>query len=100
MRAKQVVAVVLISASTALATMWGYSHFNSAKTYVYSTDSGKVPANYAKFFEGKYKDAGGPGDFVDAASAAIPARCISRRKRCVPSAITCPNAILFPTSSG
>jgi serine protease Do len=53
--------------------MWGYNHFNSGKTYFYSTDSGKVPANYAKFFEGKYKDAGGPGDFVDAASAAIPA---------------------------
>ena len=64
---------MLLSASTALATMWGYNHFNSGKTYVYSTDSGKVPANYAKFFEGKYKDAGGPGDFVDAASAAIPA---------------------------
>ena len=64
MRAKQIVAVVLISASTALATMWGYNHFNSGKTYFYSTDSGKVPANYAKFFEGKYKDAGGPGDFV------------------------------------
>jgi len=73
MRAKQIVAVVLISASTALATMWGYNHFNSGKTYFYSTDSGKVPANYAKFFEGKYKDAGGPGDFVEAASAAIPA---------------------------
>ncbi len=53
--------------------MWGYNHFNSGKTYFYSTDSGKVPANYAKFFEGKYKDVGGPGDFVDAASAAIPA---------------------------
>src|ERR1700733_12623182 len=73
MRAKQVVGVMLVSASTALATMWGYNHFNSGKTYFYSTDSGKVPANYAKFFEGKYKDAGGPGDFVDAASAAIPA---------------------------
>src|SRR3984885_8631340 len=73
MRAKQVVGVMLISASTALATMWGYNHFNSGKTYFYSTDSGKVPANYAKFFEGKYKDAGGPSDFVDAASAAIPA---------------------------
>jgi Do/DeqQ family serine protease len=53
--------------------MWGYNHFNSGKTYFYSTDSGRVPANYAKFFEGKYKDVGGPGDFVDAASAAIPA---------------------------
>lgn len=73
MRAKQVVAVILISASTALATMWGYSHFTSGKTYYYSQDSGKVPSNYAKFFDGRYKGGGGPGDFVDAASAAIPA---------------------------
>ena len=77
MRAKQVVAVVLLSASTALATMWGYNHFNGNKTYYYSTrelgkDSGKVPANYAKFFEGR-GNAAPPGDFTDAASAAIPA---------------------------
>src|ERR1700679_4251925 len=73
MRAKQVVAVILISASTALATMWGYNHFTNGKTYYYSQDSRKVPANYARFFEGKYKNAAPPGDFVDAASAAIPA---------------------------
>lgn len=75
MRAKQVVAVILISASTAVATMWGYNHFTGNRTYVYSQqDSGKVPANYAKFFEGKEgKAANGPVDFSDAASAAIPA---------------------------
>lgn len=73
MSAKQVLAVVLISASTAVATMWGYNHFTASRTYYYSQDSGRVPANYAKFFEGKYKDAAGPNDFVDAASAAIPA---------------------------
>ena len=76
MRAKQVVAVILISASTAMATMWGYSHFTEGgKTYVYSQqDSNKVPSNYAKFFEGKEgRSANGPADFSDAASAAIPA---------------------------
>jgi len=72
MKAKQVVAVILLSASTALATMWGYNHFAVNKTYAYSQDSSKVPANYAKFFDGA-KYAGGPVDFVDAASAAIPA---------------------------
>src|SRR6201986_414940 len=73
MRAKQVVAIILISASTALATMWGYNHVTNNKTYFYSTqDSGKVPANYARFFEGR-NAAAPPGDFVDAASAAIPA---------------------------
>ena len=73
MSAKQVLAVILISASTAVASVWGYSRFATEKTYNYSQDSGKVPANYARFFEGKYKDVAGPGDFVDAASAAIPA---------------------------
>src|ERR1700730_15073497 len=72
MRAKQVVAVILISASTAVATMWGYDHFSTGKTYYYSQDSGKIPSNYAKFFE-EGKKAGGPVDFTDAASAAIPA---------------------------
>jgi serine protease Do len=73
MSAKQVLAVILISASTAVASAWCYNHFTGGKTYYYSQDSGKVPANYAKFFEGKYKDVAGPNDFVDAASAAIPA---------------------------
>ncbi|HEY4112150.1 trypsin-like peptidase domain-containing protein [Puia sp.] len=74
MRAKQVVAVILISASTAVATMWGYNHFTEGKTYYYSTqDSGKIPANYAKFFDGTRGNAAPPGDFTDAASAAIPA---------------------------
>src|SRR6202000_2275807 len=34
---------------------------------------GKVPANYAKFFDGARGEAAPPGDFTDAASAAIPA---------------------------
>ena len=72
MKAKQVVAVILISASTAVATMWGYNRVTGGKTYYYSQDSGKVPSNYAKFFEGGDKGTG-PADFTDAASAAIPA---------------------------
>ncbi|SRR5579871_751412 len=73
MKARQVVAVVLISASSALATMWGYNHFAGSKTYFYAQDSsGKIPANYAKFFDGQ-KSGNGPADFTDAASAAIPA---------------------------
>jgi len=49
MSAKQVVAVILISASTAIATMWGYNRIEGNKTYFYSQDSGKIPSNYAKF---------------------------------------------------
>jgi serine protease Do len=73
MKAKQVVAVIMISAATAIATMWGYNRFASGKTYFYSQDSGKVPSNYAKFFEGTNKAGAGPVDFTEAASAAIPA---------------------------
>jgi serine protease Do len=73
MKARQVVAIVFISASTALATMWGYNHFAGNKTYLYAQDSsGKVPVNYAKFFDGQ-KSGNAPVDFTDAASAAIPA---------------------------
>ena len=74
MKAKQVLAVILISASTAIASMWGYNHFAGSKTYFYSQDtsSSKLPANYAKFFDGQ-KYGNGPVDFTDAASAAIPA---------------------------
>src|SRR5580692_348590 len=74
MRAKQAIAVILLSASTAIATMWGYNHFTQTKTYNYTSQdsSGKIPSNYAKFFENG-KPVGGPVDFVDAASAAIPA---------------------------
>jgi serine protease Do len=74
MKAKQVVAVILISASTAVATMWGYNRITgNNKVYVYGQDSGKVPSNYAKFFEGQNRSGAGPIDFTDAASAAIPA---------------------------
>ena len=75
MKAKQVFSVILISACTALASLWGYDHFNGNHTYLYSQDtsSGKAPANYAKFFDGEKFGGGGPVDFTDAASAAIPA---------------------------
>jgi serine protease Do len=73
MKAKQIVAVILLSASTALATMWGYNHFAGNKTYSYAQDSSKVPSNYAKFFNGEKFAGGGPVDFTDAASASIPA---------------------------
>src|SRR5215467_11875492 len=72
MKFKQVAGIVFISAVTTLGSMWGYNHFNqTAAPYTYKQDSGKVPVNYAKFFD-REKSAG-PADFVDAASAAIPA---------------------------
>ena len=72
MKFKQVVGIIVISAATSLASIWGYNHFNGSKTYTYNQDSTKMPANYAKFFDGE-KFGAGPADFTDAASAAIPA---------------------------
>src|SRR5271169_5982268 len=71
MKLKQVAGIVFISAATTLGSLWGYNHFSQPGTYSYTTDSSKVPANYAKFFNNE--KSAGPADFVDAASAAIPA---------------------------
>jgi len=63
---------MVISASTAVASMWGYNKFVQKETYVYNEASGqevKVPANYAQF-NGATNT---PVDFTAAASAAIPA---------------------------
>jgi Do/DeqQ family serine protease len=74
MKFSQIASIVLISAGTSVAAVWGYDHFKGTKTYYFSQDSSKLPSNYTKFFDGeKFAGGGGPVDFVDAASAAIPA---------------------------
>ena len=74
MKAKQILAVVLISATTAVGSMWGYQKIYSSNTYVYSQPQsqtqGKLPGNYAGYFDGVNN---APADFTAAASAAIPA---------------------------
>lgn len=73
MKWKQILAIILISASTTGATMWGYNHFRN-DPYVYQkdgNDSGKVPANYAGF--NGVAGVNSPVDFSAAADAAIPA---------------------------
>lgn len=72
MKFKQIAAIVVLSATTTFATMWGYNRLVKGQTYVYqndSNDTGKVPANYADF-KGMTN---APADFVPAANAAIPA---------------------------
>src|SRR5450755_756983 len=71
MKLKQVAGIVFISAATTLSSLWGYNHFYQTGTYSYTQDTTKVPANYAKFFVNE--KSAGPADFVEAASAAIPA---------------------------
>src|SRR6185295_1993940 len=79
MKLKQVAGIVFISAATTLGSLWGYNHFNqSGVTYFYAQDSTRIPSNYAKFFNNE--KSAGPADFVDAASAAIPATVYIKTK--------------------
>src|SRR5688500_6937598 len=74
MKFKQLAAVVLVSASTAVGSVWTYNHFTGKDTYHYqASDNGKLPVNYAGFFDGIAGKNAGPVDFSDAASASIPA---------------------------
>jgi serine protease Do len=77
MKFRQIIAVVLLSATTTVATMWGVNRYTSQDTYVYqpgskNNDSGKVPANYAGFTGANGNLINAP-DFTAAAEAAIPA---------------------------
>src|SRR4051812_38059146 len=75
MKAKQILAVVLVSATTAVGSMWGYEKIATSNSYVYSQpqSQGKIPNNYAGYFDGVNNTANAPADFTAAASVAIPA---------------------------
>lgn len=74
MKFKQVAAVVLISASTAVGSVWTYNRIAEKNTYQYQAGSLKTPANYAGFFNGGAgAPAGTPVDFTEAAATTIPA---------------------------
>ena len=79
MKLKQIAGIVLISGCTTFGTLWGYNRFYSGKTYLYASDSVKIPANYARFFDGD-KNSAGPADFSEASAAAIPATVHIRTK--------------------
>ncbi len=74
MKLKQIVTVVLISAATTVATLWGYQQVTQQKVYTYEPNPGDssspIPASYAGFSDNSNM-AG--VDFVDAANSAIPA---------------------------
>jgi Do/DeqQ family serine protease len=71
MKLKNILAVIGISAATAILSVWGYGKWVQHE-YAGIQDSGKLPVNYAGFF-GKDGSAGGPVDFTQAAMAATPA---------------------------
>ncbi len=70
MNLKNILAIVAISASTAVASVWGYSKFVQNQ-YAGVQEPGKVPVNYAKFFGNN--SPGGTLDFTAAATSATPA---------------------------
>ena len=75
MKLKQILAVVVLSATTTVCTIWGYNQIKKDDTYVYTqpsgNDSGRLPVNYAGFEGIQGVNAG--VDFTPAAAAAIPA---------------------------
>ncbi|NCI49753.1 PDZ domain-containing protein [Sediminibacterium roseum] len=72
MKLKNILAVVLISATTAVLSVWGYGKFLESKSAGIQID-GKVPANYAGFYNNTGMPAGGAVDFGPAATTGTPA---------------------------
>jgi S1-C subfamily serine protease len=71
MNFRNVLAVVAISASTAIASVWGYSKIQQ-NSYAGVQQEGKLPVNYAGFFD-KNNAPTPVVDFTPAATAATPA---------------------------
>lgn len=71
MNLKNIVAVVAISASTAVMSVWGYGKFMEHQTAGIQ-EAGKLPVNYAGFF-GTNNAPAGSIDFTPAATTATPA---------------------------
>jgi len=70
MKIKNIFLVVLISCISALASVWGYNRWQAQQTAGIQ-DPGKLPVNYADFFDGT--KAVGPVDFTAASTSATPA---------------------------
>jgi serine protease Do len=73
MKLRQVLLVVLISATTTFGSIWSYNHFFKEKESAIGTAQNGIPANYAGFFDGQLGTNAEGADFTKAANAAIPA---------------------------
>ncbi len=71
MNPKSILAVVAISASTAVLSVWGYGKLVE-RQHAGDQEAGKLPVNYAGFF-GNNNNAGAVVDFTPAATTATPA---------------------------
>jgi len=72
MKLKNILLVVAISAATAILSVWGYSTWMNNHSSRGIQQDGKLPVNYAGFFD-KGNVPGGPVDFTAASMAATPA---------------------------
>ncbi len=72
MRIKQIVTIVLLSASTTVGTMFAYNHFNPAPRTLQS-ESSRVPVNYAGLFDNNNSPAEPMTDFSKASQSSVPA---------------------------
>lgn len=72
MKLKNILLVVVISAATAILSVWGYATYMNSHTQSSLQQDGKLPVNYAGFFD-KNNIPAGPVDFTAASTAATPA---------------------------
>ncbi|HRG83209.1 MAG TPA: trypsin-like peptidase domain-containing protein [Chitinophagaceae bacterium] len=74
MKLKQILLIIAVSAVSAIGSVMIYGKLTGSKngTFVQTSQDGKVPVNYAGFFENG-TGAGEPVDFTKASSAAVPA---------------------------
>lgn len=72
MKWKQLLLVVVVSATSAIGSVWIAGKYFSKVPAIAQSADGKVPVNYAGFFENGGA-VGDPVDFTKAASAAVPA---------------------------
>ena len=73
MKWRQILLIAAVSVVSALITVWLYGKFNHRQIAFVQTSDGKIPANYAGFFDGKNGNAGEPVDFTKAANASVQA---------------------------
>ncbi len=72
MKWKQVLLIIGISAASAVSSVMVYNKVSSKRSVLVQSADGKLPVNYAGFFDNA-TGSGEPVDFTKAASAAVPA---------------------------
>lgn len=72
MKVKQLLLIVAVSATSAVGSVWTYGKLTKKENSLTLASEGKLPANYAGFFENGTGGVADPIDFTKAANAAVP----------------------------